>query len=83
MTDETKREKDPSVVLDSMRLQSAEFDAMSKLWEAWGNLRQVAIVDDDYPMYRTRYETTMREYVKAVRANRGDDPTLGFKGSGG
>ena len=64
---------------DRMELQSLEFKAVNELAETWRVLRQVAVVDDDYPYWRSRYEVALRNFCKAVRENRRGDQTLGFK----
>lgn len=64
---------------DRMELQSLEFNAVNELAEAWRVLQQVAIVDDDYPYYRSRYEVALRNFCEAVRENRPGDQTFGFK----
>lgn len=61
-----------------MELQSREFNAMNELSKAWRTLQKVAIVDDDYPYYRSQYEVSLRTFLKAVRENRSGDVTLGF-----
>jgi hypothetical protein len=50
-------------------LQNAEFDALTELAETWKRLRQVAVVDDDYPAYRHRYEGAMKTFIAAIKAN--------------
>lgn len=57
---------------DRIALQNAEFDALTKLAERWASLRQVAVVDDDYPEYRHYYESAMQTFLEAVSANRPD-----------
>lgn len=55
-------------------LQNAEFDALTKLAEAWRILQHVAVVDDDYPDYRHKYEQALRAFIAAWLANgRGED----------
>lgn len=52
-----------------MDLQNAEFDALTKLTERWRVLREVAVVDDDYPQERRRYEAALEDFIRALRAN--------------
>lgn len=61
-------------MFDTERLdrQNAEFDALTALSEAWSILRQVAVVDDDYPHYRARYERALKTFLKAIIVNRGE-----------
>lgn len=65
-------------ILRRMELQNREFVAMNELSDAWQTLRQVAVVDDDYPYFRSQYEVALRKFLNAVRENRPDDVTLGF-----
>ena len=55
--------------MDAIDLQNAEFDTLTKLAERWGTLKQVPVVDDDYPAYRHRYEGALRDFLAAVNAN--------------
>lgn len=54
---------------DKMRTQRSEFEALIDLEEAFKRLP--AIVDDDYPERRHNYEGLLRDFIKAVVANRG------------
>ena len=54
---------------DRLYLQNNEFDALTVLAEQWRLLRQVAVVDDDYPAYRHRYEGALKTFIDAARAN--------------
>lgn len=54
---------------DKLDLQNIEFDRMTKLAEAWTILRKIAVVEDDYPQYRRKYEAAMRDFIDAIRAN--------------
>lgn len=54
---------------DRMALQSAEFDAMEKLADAWRSLTMTAIVDDDYPRVRHQYEGALTAFLTACKAN--------------
>lgn len=47
--------------------QSAEFDALNTLWNAYRSMPP--IVDDDYPEMRHYYERAMRQFVEAITAN--------------
>ncbi len=50
-----------------MDTQSAEFDALAALAKRFNSLP--AIVDDDYPEARYYYESAMRSFIDAIRAN--------------
>src|SRR5262247_1353824 len=52
-----------------MDLQNREFDALTALAERWRILQGVAVVDDDYPEQRHKYEIAMRTLVEALVAN--------------
>ncbi len=52
-----------------IELQNKEFDALTALTERWAELRQVAVVDDDYPTYRQRYERALTAFIDALKAN--------------
>lgn len=49
--------------------QNKEFDALTKLSERWFALQRVAVVDDDYPEYRHRYEGAIKDFIDAIRIN--------------
>lgn len=49
--------------------QNAEFDALTHLAAEWENLKTVAVVDDDYPRARHRYESAMKTFIAALKAN--------------
>lgn len=50
-----------------MQPQTDEFDAVAELVKAYNNLP--AIVDDDYPHMRSRYEGAMQKLLQALGAN--------------
>lgn len=52
-----------------LALQNAEFDALTKLCECWRVLQQVAVVDDDYPVMRYKYEKALGDFLTACKAN--------------
>ena len=58
-------------VIDMSRieLQNAEFDALTNLSKEWAMLRNVPVVDDDYPRARGRYEEARKVFVEAITAN--------------
>lgn len=58
-------------MIDRIQLQNDEFNALDRLGEAWRRLKQTAVVDDDYPEMRHRYEAALRDFIAALRANRG------------
>ncbi len=55
---------------EAIARQTAEFDRLTELAEAWRKLCQVPIVDDDYPEYRSRYEGAMHRFLAAAKTNR-------------
>jgi hypothetical protein len=54
---------------DRMKLQRAEFDAADNLASAIRAHGMTPIVDDDYPEVRHRYESALREFLSACKAN--------------
>lgn len=52
---------------DKMQTQEDEFDMFVTLMRAYNNLP--AIVDDDYPECRHRYEGALQQFIKALKAN--------------
>lgn len=62
-------EKDQMRKPDRLDLQNKEFDTLTVLAAKWKTLQQVAIVDDDYPEYRHYYESALKDFVDALKAN--------------
>lgn len=60
---------DMAKVLRRMETQRAEFEALDALTKAAKVLP--AVVDDDYPLMRSRYETALFNFLRAVVLNRG------------
>jgi hypothetical protein len=60
-----------------MELQNKEFEVLNKLTSAWSILQNVAVVEDDYPHVRHKYEAALQDFVEAIDANgrrpRGND----------
>jgi hypothetical protein len=54
---------------DRIGLQNAEFDALEVLIKSYQRLREVAVVEDDYPEYRHYYERAIRMFIHALREN--------------
>lgn len=52
-----------------MKRQNVEFDAMAYLAKAYQALRVTAVVDDDYPMVRDRYEGAVYRFLQACKDN--------------
>lgn len=52
-----------------MKLQSAEFDALTKLCASYKVLQSTPIVDDDYPEMRHYYESALQGFIRALRDN--------------
>lgn len=49
--------------------QNAEFDSLTALAKEWESLRHIAVVDDDYPEARHKYESRLKTFIDALRAN--------------
>lgn len=62
-------DKDMKELSARIDLQNAEFDALKKLAEEYEALCRVPVVDDYYPEARHYYETKMRAFIEAIRAN--------------
>jgi len=56
-------------ILKRMELQSKEFAAANEFSKALKNHNQVAVIDDDYPEVRHRYEGALAELLKAMKDN--------------
>lgn len=54
-------------MIERMKPQSDEFDAVQKLCQSYNSLPQV--VDDDYPEQRYYYENAVEDLVRAFQAN--------------
>lgn len=54
---------------DELALQAVEFRAAFEFADACAAIRMTAVVDDDYPMVRHRYEAALRTFLKALAAN--------------
>jgi hypothetical protein len=59
----------PEFDLGPIKLQNAEFAAARALAEALRIHDTVAVVDDDYPEVRHKYESAVRTLIDAFRAN--------------
>jgi len=55
--------------ISALERQNKEFDALTRLSEAWRVLRSVPVVDDDYPAYRHKYESALKDFIDALREN--------------
>lgn len=51
----------------ALKPQKDEFNSLNKLIKAYNALP--AIVDDDYPEMRHRYESCMKDFIDAIRKN--------------
>lgn len=60
---------DRTMDMTRITLQNAEFDALDNLVRKYAVLTKVAVVDDDYPEVRHYYETALRDFVAAMKAN--------------
>lgn len=54
-------------MMEEMKKQTAEFDALQKLYKAFTEMP--AVVDDDYPEMRHYYESEMRDFIDKIKAN--------------
>lgn len=59
----------PAVSRDQFSLQNAEFDAVRELSKRIARLDHTAIVDDDYPEMRHRYESALHGLITALKDN--------------
>jgi NTP pyrophosphatase (non-canonical NTP hydrolase) len=57
-----------NTIQDAMDSQKAEFDVLDELIKSYKNLP--AIVDDDYPAMRHKYEGAMYRFIEAIKNNR-------------
>lgn len=53
--------------IKALEPQKNEFDRLDDLIKAYQNLP--AIVDDDYPLMRGRYEVALKNFIQAIRNN--------------
>lgn len=58
--------------MDRIALMNAEFDALEKLEKATKRMHATAVVDDDYTEMRYYYNSALREFLRAVKNNRGE-----------
>jgi hypothetical protein len=61
--------KQPPAATDRIELQNVEFRAARALAEALRIHDTVAVVDDDYPEVRHKYESAVRTLIDAFRGN--------------
>lgn len=54
-------------MINKLKPQSDEFDALAKLIKAYNNLP--AVVDDDYPEMRHYYEGALKTFIDACKVN--------------
>lgn len=54
---------------DRIKLQNAEFDALDKLIKAYDTLCKVPVVHNDYPEARHYYESALKTFIDALKAN--------------
>jgi hypothetical protein len=55
--------------IEQMEKQSKEFDAMDYLAVCYRAIQMTAVVDDDYPRVRHNYESAVRGFLEACKAN--------------
>jgi hypothetical protein len=53
----------------SIESQNVEFNAVNELAKQWRRIQLTPVVDDDYPEVRHDYESAMRSFIEAIRAN--------------
>lgn len=58
---------DINKMLESIKPQSDEFNALDDLIKSYNNL--LAIVDDDYPKMRHYYESNLKVFLEACKNN--------------
>ena len=58
---------DTAQIIEKMKPQSDEFEALCNLWKAYDAMPP--IVDDDYPEMRHYYERAIREFVEKITLN--------------
>jgi hypothetical protein len=54
-------------IIDRLKLQNDEFDALIKLNYAYSGMP--AVVDDDYPEARHNYENALKTFLEACKNN--------------
>ena len=54
-------------IIDRLKLQKDEFDALVKLSDAYNKLP--AVVDDSYPEMRHYYESFLKSFLEACKDN--------------
>lgn len=54
---------------ERFKRQKEEFDAAERLAAAYRVITWTAIVDDDYPEVRHKYEAAVHTFLKACKAN--------------
>lgn len=53
-----------------MKLQNEEYVALKALAKAYHDgICKVAVVDDDFPHVKHRYEGALQDFIRALRAN--------------
>jgi len=57
---------------DGIALQNAEFDAMDALIKSYKRCVDTPVVDDDYPEMRHYYESSLKDFIDALKNNRGE-----------
>jgi hypothetical protein len=61
---------DHELMMARIDLQNKEFDAVEAVAKAYtGGIQQTAVVDNDYPAVRSRYESALRQLLAACKAN--------------
>jgi hypothetical protein len=69
MADKSKRDHELELAFDAIDLQNAEFDAAGAVCKALAVVLSVAVVDDEYPEVRHKYDSAVRSFIDALRAN--------------
>lgn len=54
---------------DTIKKQNHEYDALEKLQEAYTRIQQTAVVDDDFPRVKFRYEQALQIFLNSCKMN--------------
>lgn len=57
---------------DRIALMNAELDAAERFNQARNRMNLTPVVDDDYEEMRHYYNSTLREFLRAIKKNRGE-----------
>lgn len=57
---------------DRIALMNLEFTALDALQKATRRMHMTPVVDDDYEEMRYYYNSALREFLRAIKKNRGE-----------